>query len=134
MPIDTSTKRDIFRALHEKGCFVIPNPWDTGSARRLANLGFKALASTSSGYAWTMGRQDGELSRDEVLAHLRILCAPKPVNVLLSGPDLRVADLAEVGVRRVSVGGALAAAAWTGFDAAAKMLVEEGRVTRRILQ
>jgi 2-methylisocitrate lyase-like PEP mutase family enzyme len=92
------------------------------------------LASTSSGCAWTMGRQDGELSRDEVLAHLRILCAPKPINVLLSGPDLRVADLAEVGVRRVSVGGALAAAAWTGFDAAAKMLVEEGRVTRRILQ
>ena len=60
--------------------------------------------------------------------------APKPVNVLLSGPDLRVADLAEVGVRRVSVGGALASAAWTGFDAAAKMLVEEGKVARRIPQ
>jgi 2-methylisocitrate lyase-like PEP mutase family enzyme len=51
-------KRAAFRALHEKGCFVLPNPWDVGSARMLQHLGFAALASTSSGYAWTTGRPD----------------------------------------------------------------------------
>jgi 2-methylisocitrate lyase-like PEP mutase family enzyme len=82
MPIDISTKRDIFRALHEKGCFVTPNPWDIGSARRLANLGFKALASTSSGYAWAMGRQDGELSRD--------FCLRIPQTILRNFANIRM--------------------------------------------
>lgn len=251
---DVTAKRVAFRALHQTGCFVLPNPWDAGSAVRLARMGFKALASTSAGAAWSMGREDGELSRDEVLAHLRMLCAatdlpvnadfeagfadgpegvaenvalavatgvaglsiedrtgselyepalaaeriraareaidrtgedvllvarsegfligqtdlnatikrlvayaeagadclyapgireigairevvaavaPKPVNVLLIGPEMRVSELAAAGVRRVSVGGGLAAAAWKGFDQAAKMLVEEGRVPAR---
>jgi 2-methylisocitrate lyase-like PEP mutase family enzyme len=75
-------RRARFRALHEAGCFVIPNPWDAGSAVRLHRLGFEALASSSAGAAWTLGRQDGELSLHEVLAHLRMLCAatPLPVN------------------------------------------------------
>src|SRR3974390_3922127 len=64
-------KRRVFRALHETGCFVIPNPWDVGSARYLETLGFKALASTSSGFAWTRARRDGAVSRDVVLEHLR---------------------------------------------------------------
>ena len=51
-------RRAAFRALHERGCFVLPNPWDVGSARLLAHLGFEALASTSSGHAWTTGRPD----------------------------------------------------------------------------
>ena len=82
MAIDVRAKRAAFRALHQEGCFVLPNPWDIGSIRRLEKLGFKALASTSSGAAWAMGRNDGELSRDEVLAHLRLLCAATdlPVN------------------------------------------------------
>jgi 2-methylisocitrate lyase-like PEP mutase family enzyme len=62
-------KRRVFRKLHESGCFVIPNPWNIGSARYLEGLGFKALASTSSGYAHSQGRADGALSRDDVLAH-----------------------------------------------------------------
>ncbi|MDH4325946.1 MAG: isocitrate lyase/phosphoenolpyruvate mutase family protein, partial [Betaproteobacteria bacterium] len=66
-------KRRSFRKLHESGCFVIPNPWDIGSARYLESLGFKALASTSSGFAWSVGRSDGAVSRDDVLAHLREL-------------------------------------------------------------
>lgn len=254
MSADFSARRAAFRALHEDGCFVLPNPWDVGSARRLQRMGFKALASTSAGAAWSMGREDGELSCAEVLSHLRLLCestelplnadfeagfadqpegvaanvalavgtgvaglsiedrtgkelydlplatdriraarkaidesgenvllvgrsegyligktrldatierlvayadagadclyapglrdmgeietvvkavAPKPVNVLLMGPEMRVAELAGVGVRRVSVGGGLAAAAWAGFHQAAQLLMEEGRMPPR---
>jgi 2-methylisocitrate lyase-like PEP mutase family enzyme len=254
MPVDLRARRAAFRALHREGCFVLPNPWDLGSVRRLERLGFKAIASTSAGYAWSLGREDGELSRDEVLDHLRALCAgtdlpvsadfeagfaddaagvaanvalavgtgvaglsiedragkelygltlaaeriraarevidrtgedvllvgrsegfligqtdldatikrlvayadagadclyapgikdisaiaavvsavaPKPVNVLLMGPEMSVTELAAVGVRRVSVGGSLAAAAWKGFDQAARLLVDEGRMPAR---
>jgi 2-methylisocitrate lyase-like PEP mutase family enzyme len=254
MAVDLAAKRAAFRALHSEGCFVLPNPWDLGSARRLERMGFKALASTSSGLAWSMGREDGEVSRDEVLSHLRFLCAatdlpvnadfeagfaddaegvaanvalavgtgvaglsiedrtgrelcelglavdriraareaidrtgedvllvgrsegfligqtsvdatikrlvaysdagadclyapgmkdlaaiaevvsaaaPKPVNVLLMGPGMRVSELAAAGVRRVSTGGGLAAAAWAGFDRVARQLVEEGTVPSR---
>lgn len=246
-----AARRAAFRALHAEGCFALPNPWDAGSAHRLQKLGFKALASTSAGAAWSMGKDDGQITRDEVIAHLRLLCgatdlpvnadfengfsetpqgvaenvalaidagvaglsiedwsgsafydlptavarlkaarraidgsgedvilvgraegylrgardldqilerlkayaeagadclyapavtdpdeiraivqavAPKPVNVLLWGPDMTVDSLAALGVRRVSTGGALAAAAWAGFDAAAKRLAEEGRL------
>ena len=66
-------KRAAFRALHQSGCFVLPNPWDAGSASALASLGFKALATTSSGYAWSCARADGQLSRDETLAHMRYM-------------------------------------------------------------
>jgi 2-methylisocitrate lyase-like PEP mutase family enzyme len=75
-------KRRAFRQLHEAGCFVIPNPWDVGSARFLQSLGFKALASTSSGFAWSRGRSDGAVSRDGALAHLHEIVAATdlPVN------------------------------------------------------
>ncbi|MDM0068310.1 isocitrate lyase/phosphoenolpyruvate mutase family protein [Variovorax sp. J31P207] len=71
-----------FRALHAAGSFVLPNPWDIGSARYLEGLGFKALATTSSGCAWSLGRPDGALSRETVLAHLRAIVAATdlPVN------------------------------------------------------
>jgi 2-methylisocitrate lyase-like PEP mutase family enzyme len=245
---DLKAKRAAFRALHKKGCFVLPNPWDIGSVRRLERLGFAALASTSAGMAWTLGLEDGEVPLDDALRHLRLLCdstdlpvnadfeagfaddpekvatnvhlacdtgvaglsiedrtgrelyplplaverirasrdaidraggdvvlvgrtegflvgrkdigaaterlvayadagadclyapgiqepahieavvaavAPKPVNVLLMGPQMRIADLAAQGVRRVSTGGALARAAWAGFDEAAKRLRDQ---------
>jgi 2-methylisocitrate lyase-like PEP mutase family enzyme len=75
-------KRRAFRQLHEAGCFVIPNPWDVGSARFLQGLGFKALATTSSGFAWSQGRPDGGISRDAALAHLNAMVAATdlPVN------------------------------------------------------
>lgn len=253
MQIDLKTKRANFRELHEAGCFVLPNPWDVGSARRLERSGFAALATTSAGFAWSMGRDDGQMSRDEVLSHMRTICdatdlpvnadfeagfadspegvgenvalaietgvaglsiedrvgeqlyepglasdriraarevidrtgddvllvgrsegfligrtelsetierlvayaeagadclyapgvrdisdvaavvkavAPKPVNVLLFS-GMRVADLAAVGVRRVSLGGGLAAAAWAGFNAAVRQLLDEGTVPPR---
>ncbi|PIB92020.1 isocitrate lyase/phosphoenolpyruvate mutase family protein [Caulobacter sp. FWC2] len=246
-----SARRAAFRALHAEGCFTLPNPWDAGSARRLQKLGFKALASTSAGAAWALGKDDGQITRDEAILHLRQLCAatdlpvnadfengfsetvegvaesvslaieagvaglsiedwsgsalydlpvavdrlkaaraaidasgqdvilvgrtegylrgnrdlpptlerlkayaaagadclyapavtdpeeiraivqvvaPKPVNVLFWGPEMSVEGLGALGVRRVSTGGALAAAAWAGFDMAAKRLAEEGRL------
>src|ERR1700754_4312604 len=81
-PSAVAARRRAFRELHAAGCFVIPNPWDAGSARYLASLGFKALASTSSGFAWTQARADGAMSRDAVLAHLREIVAATglPVN------------------------------------------------------
>jgi len=254
MTTDLRIKRASFRALHQQGCFILPNPWDLGGIRRLEKAGFKALASTSAGAAWAVGRNDGELSRDEVLAHLRFLSAstdlpvnadfeagfadepedvaanvtlavdtgvaglsiedrtarslyelplardrikaareaisksgqdvilvarsegfliertdlaatierlvayadagadclyapgikdlsamaelvsavaPKPVNALLFGPEMHVAGLADIGVRRVSTGGGLAAAAWRGFDNAVQLLIQEGMLPKR---
>ncbi|MGH9382810.1 MAG: isocitrate lyase/PEP mutase family protein [Vicinamibacterales bacterium] len=241
-----------FHQLHESGCFVLPNPWDLGSARVLAQLGFRALATTSAGFAWSIGRMDNHVRLDDVLAHLRAMShsvdvpvnadfeggfaiapeavaanvtaatatgiaglsiedstgnaesplfdfnlaveridaarraidqsgtgvvltarsegfiagrpdldetlrrlkafaeagadclyapgmrttseitsvvqavAPKPVNVLVNSDFATVAELAGIGVRRISVGGALARTAWTGFLRAAKEIAEHG--------
>jgi 2-methylisocitrate lyase-like PEP mutase family enzyme len=247
-------KRRAFHKLHEAGCFAIPNPWDVGSARFLQGLGFKALATTSSGFAWSHGHRDGGMSRDRVLDHLtdmveatnlpinadfergfapdaagvtesvrlavatgvaglsiedstgdasrpiyelhtavariraarkaidkaggdtllvgRAECflhgqpdigqtihrlkayadagadclyapgirtpehigavvagvAPKPVNLLMAWPgDLTMPEIAALGVRRVSVGGALARSAWGSFMRAAKLIAEQGK-------
>ncbi len=247
-------KRRVFRSLHESGCFVIPNPWDIGSALMLQGMGFKALATTSSGFAWSRGEPDNGVSRDAVLAHLaemvaatdlpinadfengftpdaagveqsvrlaleagvaglsiedstgrpdaplfsveeaverlraarraidvaggdallvaRAECylvgrpdlqetiarlqayasagadclyapglrlaqeigavvaavAPRPVNLLVGwASEMTVADIAALGVRRISVGGALARAAWGGFMRAASLIAQEGR-------
>jgi 2-methylisocitrate lyase-like PEP mutase family enzyme len=251
-PIDRAAD---FRALHESGCFVIPNPWDVGSARYLAMLGFKALATTSSGFAWSLGRPDNRMTLDEALAHMRAIAegvevpvnadfeggfaidpdgvaanvaraaatgiagvsiedstgdadeplfafdlaveriraarhaldssgsgvlltgrsegfiagrpdlaetirrltayaeagaeclyapgirsmadisavvvavSPKPVNVLVGSDFATVAELAAAGVRRISVGGSLARAAWTGFIGAATEIAEKGTFT-----
>lgn len=254
--MDVAARRAAFRGLHESGCFVIPNPWDAGTARYLQGLGFKALATTSSGFAFSRGLPDGEAgaSRDSALAHIAEIVAatdlpvnadfqsgygkkpedvaesvrlcvetgvaglsiedrvpdrektlyelplavervktaraaidasgsdvlltartecflvnrpdplneairrlqayaeagadvlyapgptepgqieaivkavsPKPVNVLVyMKSELRVADLAAMGVRRISVGSSLARAAWTGFIRAAKLIAKEG--------
>jgi len=82
-----SEKRATFHALHRDGCFVIPNPWDIGSARWLQGMGFKALASTSSGFAWSRGFSDNHVTRDMVLAHLSELVAATdlPVNADFEG-------------------------------------------------
>ncbi len=245
---DFAPRRAAFRTLHTDGFFVLPNPWDIGSARRCEALGFKALASSSSAAAKALGVEDYELTLAQCLDHLAMLCAatglpvnadfengfadapgdvaanvthaiatgiagvsiedqhggvlyaldhavariaaaraaidasghdvmlvartegrlwglsspqeaidrlvafaaagadvlyapgptdlveiaetvravaPKPVNVLLMNPDMRVADLAALGVRRVSTGGALSNAAWRGFDEAATKLATE---------
>ncbi|HXP88458.1 MAG TPA: isocitrate lyase/phosphoenolpyruvate mutase family protein [Bryobacteraceae bacterium] len=256
---DFAGRRGVFRKLHESGCFVIPNPWDIGTARYLRHLGFAALATTSSGFAFSRGLPDTDwaVPRDAVLRHIAEIVAavelpvnadfesgyahepealaenvrlcvetgvaglsiedatgnrsqplydlplaieriraartaidqsgtgvlltaraecylvgvpdplresirrleayaeagadvlyapgprerediktlvaalkPKPVNILMSSnAGLEVSHLAELGVRRISVGSALARAAWTGFIDAAKVIAEEGRFT-----
>jgi 2-methylisocitrate lyase-like PEP mutase family enzyme len=79
--LSVGDKRRDFHKLHQSGCFVIPNPWDIGSALFLQSLGFKALATTSSGFAWSQGHADGGMSRDQVLAHLASMVAATDVPV-----------------------------------------------------
>jgi 2-methylisocitrate lyase-like PEP mutase family enzyme len=209
MSITTADKRLTFRKMHEAGCFVLPNPFDVGSAKALQNLGFKALASTSAGFAWSIGKADNRVTLDEVCAHLTALCgavdlpvnadfeggfahkpenvavnsgvlltgrcegflvgqsdlemvidrlraysdagadclyapgiktreqisavvkavAPKPVNLLIGASGLSVAEAADLGVRRISVGGSLARTAWAGFMRAAQEMAEQGAFT-----
>jgi methylisocitrate lyase len=100
-------KRAAFRALHESGCFVLPNPWDVGSAIALESLGFKAIASTSAGMAWSMGRADGRVGLDEVLDHLTALNAAVGIplnadfeNAFADDPD----DVARNVTRAVATG------------------------------
>jgi 2-methylisocitrate lyase-like PEP mutase family enzyme len=78
---------EVFRKLHLGGCFVMPNPWDVGTAQVLEKLGFKALATTSAGYAWSMGRADNQLLLDETLEHLRAVsgAVELPVNADFEG-------------------------------------------------
>jgi methylisocitrate lyase len=87
MPITLADRRATFRKLHESGCFVLPNPFDVGSAKALAQMGFKALASTSAGFAWTIGKADNGVTLDDVCTHLTALCAAVdlPVNADFEG-------------------------------------------------
>jgi 2-methylisocitrate lyase-like PEP mutase family enzyme len=113
MPRTIAEKRAAFRAMHESGCFMLPNPWDVGSARYLETLGFKALATTSSGFAWSHGRADNHVTRDTVLAHLREIVAATdlPVNADFesgfgANPDevaLSVKLAVETGVAALSI-------------------------------
>src|SRR5262245_10393203 len=69
-----TTRAEAFKALHERpGVFAIPNPWDAGSAKLLASLGFEALATTSAGFAFSLGKPDGAVSREETLRHARVI-------------------------------------------------------------
>ncbi|MGA7096171.1 MAG: isocitrate lyase/phosphoenolpyruvate mutase family protein [Acidimicrobiia bacterium] len=246
----------IFHRLHASGCFVMPNPWDAGSARALEQMGFKALATTSAGFAWTLGRADNQVSLDQALEHLRAIVgavkvpvnadfeggfatdpelvaanvtlatatgvaglsiedstgdeleplhefdlaveriraarraidvsgtnvvltgrsegfvvgrpdidetirrlraygeagadclyaprletveqvssiveavSPKPVNLLINAPFITVAEAADLGVRRISVGGTLARTAWAGFLEAAEEIAKDGTFSR----
>jgi 2-methylisocitrate lyase-like PEP mutase family enzyme len=102
-----------FRALHEGEPFIIPNPWDAGSARVLQALGFRALATTSSGFAFTLGRRDGGAGPDEVMEHVRMLARSStlPVSVDLEngyGPDPKDAASAITGAAEAgAVGGSI---------------------------
>ena len=102
-----SEKAEAFRALHEGDPFVIPNPWDAGSAKVLAGLGFEALATTSSGFAFTLGRVDGSVTLDEVVDHVRVIdeATALPVSVdLENGYGAEPADAAEAIERAAGAG------------------------------
>jgi 2-methylisocitrate lyase-like PEP mutase family enzyme len=89
-------KRVNFRKLHESGCFMLPNPWDVGSARYLASLGFQAIATTSSGFAWSTGRADNDVTREIILRHLREMVAATDLPVNADFENGFGADPAEV--------------------------------------
>src|SRR3984957_14751899 len=104
MSITTADKRATFRKLHETGCFVLPNPWDVGSAKALAHLGFNAIASTSAGFAWSIGKADNRVTLEDALAHLTALCdaVDLPVNADFEGgfahkPEKVAANVAPAG-------------------------------------
>ncbi|MGI8519552.1 MAG: isocitrate lyase/phosphoenolpyruvate mutase family protein, partial [Actinomycetota bacterium] len=113
MRVTQHQKAEDFRALHERDLFIIPNPWDAGSARVLEALGFKALATTSSGLAFTLGRRDGGATLDEVLEHVRLLnrSTSLPVSVDLEngyGPKPETAAAAIAGAAEAgAVGGSI---------------------------
>jgi methylisocitrate lyase len=130
-----------FRALHESGTFVMPNPWDAGSARYLASLGFQALATTSAGFAWTLGKADGQVTLDEKLDHLRAVVAAVdvPINADFEGgyavePEHVAANVrlaAETGVAGLSIEDS-----WPGGDEplfAFELAVERVRAARAAL-
>lgn len=108
-----SDRVETFRRLHESGTFVIPNPWDVGSARMLASLGFEALATTSSGFAWTQGVADNHVGLDRMLAHLRAMAAAVevPINADFEGGfasdpggvEANVAAAVETGIAGISI-------------------------------
>jgi 2-methylisocitrate lyase-like PEP mutase family enzyme len=145
MPRTVADKRAAFAALHRSGCFLLPNPWDVGSARYLEHLGFSALATTSTGFAWTTGRPDYVVGRDDALQHLSALSAATdvPLNADfesgfgttpeavaesvrlaigtgIAGLSIEDRIVSDLGVRRVSIGGALALIGWGAVKAAAE--------------
>jgi methylisocitrate lyase len=113
MPVTTEQKRATFRKLHESGCFILPNPFDVGTAKALQHLGFKAIASSSAGFAWTIGKADNRVTVDDVCQHLAALCASVdiPVNADFEGgfavaPEGVAANVArgvETGVAGLSI-------------------------------
>jgi 2-methylisocitrate lyase-like PEP mutase family enzyme len=131
----------VFRRLHESGCFVIPNPWDVGSARLLEQLGFKALASTSSGFAWSLGRPDHQATLAETLAHLRLLSGSVsvPVNADFEGgyavePEMvgaNVAAAAATGIAGLSIEDSTGDPSAPLFDAT--LAVERIRAARQAI-
>src|SRR5919204_4711674 len=110
MPPTQHEKGAAFRALHEGDPFVIPNPWDAGSAKVLAALGFNALASTSSGFAYTLGRLDGAATLDEVVEHARELdqATDLPVSMDLENGYGPAPQDAATAIARVAAAGPVA--------------------------
>jgi 2-methylisocitrate lyase-like PEP mutase family enzyme len=111
--LTTAQKRDAFFALHETGCFVLPNPWDAGSARLFEHLGFRAIATTSTGFAWTMARPDYKTELNDLLGHLKALndAVDIPVNAdfewgfasSLDGLKANITRAIETGIAALSI-------------------------------
>ena len=136
-----SAMTDRFRQLHQSGCFVIPNPFDAGTARALERLGFPALATTSAGFAWSLGRRDNHVTLDEELAHLRAISGAVnvPVNADFEGgfavePEevaRNVTAAATTGIAGLSIEDSTHDAASPLFDFA--LAVERIRAARRAI-
>ena len=127
-----SERADAFRALHAGESFVIPNPWDAGSARVLAALGFRALASTSSGFAFTLGRRDGSATLDDVADHAATLAnaTELPLSVDLENGYGREPEDAATAVQRIAEAGAVGGSIedWGAEDG----IYEQGLAVERV--
>src|ERR1700704_3914909 len=141
MAVSTADKCATFRKMHESGCFVLPNPFDVGSARALQHLGFKALASTSAGFAWTIGKADNRVTLEEACDHLTALCAAVdlPVNADFEGgfadePEKVAANVArgvKTGVAGLSIEDSTVDAPKTLFEFA--LAVERIKAARKAI-
>ncbi|MBR0939137.1 oxaloacetate decarboxylase [Bradyrhizobium jicamae] len=141
MPLTTADKRAAFKKLHESGCFIIPNPFDVGSALALQHLGFKALASTSAGFAWTIGKADNDVTVDDVCHHLTAVCAAADIPVNADYEDgfavepekvaVNVARGVKTGVAGLSIEDFTGDAAKPLFEH--KLAVERIRAARRAI-
>jgi 2-methylisocitrate lyase-like PEP mutase family enzyme len=134
MPMTVADKRGTFRKLHESGCFVIPNPFDIGSAKALAQMGFKALASTSAGFAWTIGKSDNRVTLDDVCAHLTTLCGAVdlPVNADFEGGFAHEAEQVGLNVARAVKTGVAGLSIEDSTGEAAKPLYDRAHAIERI--
>jgi 2-methylisocitrate lyase-like PEP mutase family enzyme len=126
-------KGEAFRDLHAGEPFVIPNPWDAGSARMLAGLGFKALATTSSGFAFTLGRADGSVTLDEIAEHIGVLdrATPLPVSVDLENGYGPAPEDAARAITRAAEAGAVGGSI-EDYDRDADEIYEQDRAVERV--
>jgi 2-methylisocitrate lyase-like PEP mutase family enzyme len=134
MPVTTADKRVRFHKLHETGCFVLPNPYDVGSAKALQHLGFKAIASTSAGFAWGIGKADNHVTLEDVLAHLTALCGAVdlPVNADFEGGFAREAEKVAANVARAVKTGVAGLSIEDSTGEPAKPLYERAHAIERI--
>jgi 2-methylisocitrate lyase-like PEP mutase family enzyme len=134
MPVTTADKRAAFRKLHESGCFVLPNPYDVGSAKALQHLGFKAIASSSAGFAWTIGKADNRVTLEQVLEHLTALCGAVdlPVNADFEGGFAHEAEKVAANVARAVKTGVAGLSVEDSTGDAAKPLYERAHAIERI--
>jgi len=134
MPATTAEKCTAFRKLHEAGCFVLPNPWDVGSAKALQHLGFKAIASTSAGFAWTIGKADNRVTLDDVCEHLTALCSAVdlPVNADFEGGFAHKPEKVAANVARAVKTGVAGLSIEDSTGDAAKPLYERAFAIERI--
>jgi methylisocitrate lyase len=134
MPITTADKRATFHKMHESGCFVLPNPFDVGSAKALQHLGFKAIASTSAGFAWSIGKADNRVTLDDVCDHLSALCAAVdlPVNADFEGGFAHKPEKVGANVARAVTTGVAGLSIEDSTGDAAKPLYERAFAIERI--
>jgi methylisocitrate lyase len=134
MPVTLADKRATFRKMHESGCFIIPNPWDVGSARALQHLGFKAVASTSAGFAWAIGKSDNHITLEDALKHLTELCGAVdiPVNADFEGGFAHEADKVGANVARAVKTGVAGLSIEDSTGDAKEPLYERGLAISRI--
>src|SRR5437763_6145599 len=134
MAITTAEKRAAYGKMHETGCFVLPNLWDSGSARALAHIGFKAIASTSAGFAWSIGKFDNRVTLDEVCEHLAELCGAVdlPVNADFEAGFAHEAEKVAANVARAVKAGVAGLSIEDSTGEPAKPLYERALAIERI--